>query len=838
MPLISQSISSFKGGVSQQPDIVRFPDQVEELINGFPSEVEGLQKRPPTVHLKRLDDSMGSTKARYHVINRDENEQYILEMKNGALRVWDLQGNAKTVTIAEDSSYLTVTDPMDEFRAVTVADYTFILNRGIKTAMTSDLSPDVNRGIVLFDVRGTAYGKAYEIWINGVFRAGMRIPSGTSSWHARYTNTQKVAECLYYALIGTKPTSGYWEGASYAKGFDQLSAAGDEDKARIVTSSDGWNNSGLKAYGFEVDRLNDGSVLSIRKTDSSDFEYNAEDGYGGQNFYTAKNWVSSENKLPSDAPDNFVLRVKGYTGGDDSDDYYVRWVAQEKTWQETLARGIPYKIDAVTMPHALVRQADGTFKFQKLEWVDRLTGDEDSNPEPSFIGRTINDIFFYRNRLGFIADENIILSASADFFNFWFETATSVLDTDAIDVAVSSNKVSILTHAVPFSRELMLFSREGQFVLGSDGVMTPKSVKVDQVSSFEYNPKVQPVNIGNSIYFINDRVDYCSLMRFYTVQDVADLRDAEDCSQHIPRYIPVGIMRLSGNTTENTITCISESHPNTVYVYKFIMVNGNNLQQAWGKWEFGTGSDTRVLLAEFINANIYMVVSTPSGLFLERTELTGNTTDFEDEPVRLFMDRKIEYTIPNTNKYSDFNTYTEVSLKDVYGSVPTAGARYYLVTPEGYVYQTNQWDETTGIFRLTGDLRNKKLFVGREYTFKVDLTRPMIKQNNAQGAVVSEDEGRLMLRYFWLSYANSGVFDAHVKNNLKHTDYKYTCTSKYLGVSDTILGFNKVYTGKFEFPVHELNTEVGISIESSNVQPLNIVSGGWKGMYVRRTQKV
>lgn len=835
MPLISQSISSFKGGVSQQPDIIRFPDQVEELINGFPSEVEGLQKRPPTIHIARLGDSMGNNKVRYHVINRDEKEQYILEMRSGSLRVWDLEGNAKTVNIKEDSSYLTVTDPVKEFRAVTIADYTFILNNTIKTAMTDDLSPDTNDGKVLFDVRGTAYGKTYEIWLNDKFCAGVRLPSGNSAWHARYANTQKVAECLYYALIGTKPTEGYWEGVAWKTGFSQLASVGDEDVCSITTSDDGWNNVGITGT-FEAEQINNSSTLSVRKKDGSDFEYNIEDGYAGGNFYSAKDWVSSENKLPNDAPDGFVLRIKGYTSGDTSDDYYAKWNASEKIWQETLARGIPYKIDAQTMPHALVREADGTFSFKRLEWVDRQTGDEDSNPEPTFITRTINDIFFYRNRLGFIADENTILSASADFFNFWFETATSVFDTDAIDVAVSSNKVTILTHAVPFSRELMLFAREGQFVLGSDGVLTPKSVKVDQVSSFVYNPNVQPINIGNSIYFINDRVNYCSLMRFYTIQDVADLRDAEDCSSHVPRYIPTGITRLSGNSTENVITCLSDNTPNTVYTYKFILVNGNTIQQSWFKWTFGT-DDSRVLLADFINANIYMIVSTPSGLFLEKAELTGNTLDYPDEPVRLFMDRKIEYTIPQGNKYSDFNNYTEVSLKDVYGTTPTEGYTYFLVTPEGYLYKTSEWDDN-GVFRLTGDLRGKKVFVGRQYVLDVTLSRPLIKQNNSQGAVVSEDEGRLMLRYFWFNYSDSGVFNTKVINSLKHKEYTYTCTSKNLGVSDLLLGVNKVFGGRFKFPVHELNNEVAIKLYSDNMLPVNIVSGGWEGMYVRRTQKV
>ena len=50
--LYSQSIKNFVQGVSQQPPLLRFPEQLEEQINGFSTEVSGLQKRVPTVHLK------------------------------------------------------------------------------------------------------------------------------------------------------------------------------------------------------------------------------------------------------------------------------------------------------------------------------------------------------------------------------------------------------------------------------------------------------------------------------------------------------------------------------------------------------------------------------------------------------------------------------------------------------------------------------------------------------------------------------------------------------------------------------------------------------------------
>ena len=71
MTLISQDITSFRGGVSQQPAIIRFPDQLEEQINGFSSEVYGLQKRPPLVNTKKLTGVSNADTTRWHFINRD-----------------------------------------------------------------------------------------------------------------------------------------------------------------------------------------------------------------------------------------------------------------------------------------------------------------------------------------------------------------------------------------------------------------------------------------------------------------------------------------------------------------------------------------------------------------------------------------------------------------------------------------------------------------------------------------------------------------------------------------------------------------------------------------------
>ena len=51
------------------------------------------------------------------------------------------------------------------------------------------------------------------------------------------------------------------------------------------------------------------------------------------------------------------------------------------------------------MPHQLVRQANGTFTFSEVAWNERIVGDDETNPFPSFVDHEITSIFFYRNRM-------------------------------------------------------------------------------------------------------------------------------------------------------------------------------------------------------------------------------------------------------------------------------------------------------------------------------------------------------------------------------------------------------------------------------------------------------
>ncbi|MFS9669107.1 hypothetical protein, partial [Klebsiella pneumoniae] len=89
-----------------------------------------------------------------------------------------------------------------------------------------------------------------------------------------------------------------------------------------------------------------------------------------------------------------------------------------------------------------VRNADGTFTFKEHQWEGRLAGDADTNPAPSFVGKKIASMFLYKGRLGFLSEENAILSAVGDLENLFRTTVVQVFSSDRIDVASITGRVN------------------------------------------------------------------------------------------------------------------------------------------------------------------------------------------------------------------------------------------------------------------------------------------------------------------------------------------------------------------------------------------------------------
>lgn len=795
MALISQSVKNLKGGISQQPNILRFPEQGSEQINGWSSETEGLQKRPPFVFTKTIGDQNAlGAEPLVHLINRDSVEQYYVVFTGQGVRVFDLNG--KEYVVEGDLSYVKVGNPRDDLRMVTVADYTFIVNRNmVVRADTDPLYTLKENGDCLINVRGGQYGRTLAFTINGV-RISYKIHNGVGDG-AEQAVQETDAQWLVKKLAGL---------------------------ARA--------NSSFKDWKFNE---GPGFIHVIAPANSQINSLSTEDGYANQLMNAVMHASQSFSKLPLEAPNGYTVKIVGDTSKT-SDQFYVQYDNVKKVWKEVVGWGVQKGLNGDTMPHALVRQADGSFQMQALPWSQRTCGDMNTNPTPSIVDQKINDVFFFRNRLGFLAGENIVMSRTSKYFSLFPASVANLSDDDPIDVAVSHNRISILKYAVPFSEELLLWSDQAQFVLSAQGILSPKTVELNLTTEFDVSDRARPFGVGRGIYFASPRASYTSLHRYYAVQDVSSVKSAEDMSAHVPSYIPNGVFSIRGSGTENFISVLSDNAPSRIFLYKFLYLNEEIVQQSWSHWELG--SNVTVLACDSIGSTMYLVLRNQSHTWMCRAHFTKNSIDFPEEPYRIYIDNKMEMIIPE-GSYDDDTYETVIYPSRFYGMKNYLG-KFYIVAMDGKVTGFDEpdggWPDGEPRLTLTGNREGETVYLGLAIDFRYVFSKFLIKKTADDGSMATEDIGRLQLRRAWVNYEDSGAFVVEVENTSRL--FSYDMAGARLGSSALRAGGLNVGTGQFRFPVAGNAQLNEVRIVSDHTTPLNVIGCGWEGNYLRRSSGI
>ena len=127
------------------------------------------------------------------------------------------------------------------------------------------------------------------------------------------------------------------------------------------------NNSALSNFKTQII----GNVLFVESSNGTEFNVRTRSGLGTNALVSIKNSVNDVSVLPTQCKEDFVLKVSN-SADSESDDYFLKFVPSlaetdgQGVWEETTAPGIDLDLDPGTMPHALIRRADGTFIFQSL----------------------------------------------------------------------------------------------------------------------------------------------------------------------------------------------------------------------------------------------------------------------------------------------------------------------------------------------------------------------------------------------------------------------------------------------------------------------------------------
>ena len=834
MPLIQQTIKNLIAGISQQPPKLRHAEQLEEQINGFSTEAGGLQKRPPTQHVRRLPALPLKTKV--HLINRDETERYIVAFTGETLKIFDINGNEKIVKMENGAdTYVTCNDPNKQLKAITVADHTFIVNTTKVVEMNNNekSSDDWKKQGSLIVVRQGQYGRKYTVNIQDQ-EYTYETPDGGAASHSKMIATDYIANQLYEKLAG-----------NFKKTFSSLTD--DEMRTYGITKSkkgrwggsdnDHWVETTTYHYKDKAYSKEDmfspagvqGSVI-IKGTNWIQIignlkDISVSDGFNGEALKLFINTTTRFEILPSTAPDGFTVLVKGEKESDD--DYYVKYDSGLHIWKECAKPNITIKYDFTTMPYILRREADGTFTCTTADWNERKTGDEDSNPTPSFVGNKINDIFFFRNRLGIISGEAVNLSRTSDFFNFWVDSATSIVDTDPIDLQVSHNRVSTLYNAVPFNQDLYLFSAQTQFILRAEGVLSPKTAVIDQVTEFDADTWVKPIGVGRNLYFTAHKTDFTTVQEYFAVADSTTQKNATDVTGHVPNFLKNHIYSLKACNNENLLIALSDNQRDTMYIYKFLFLNDSKAQASWSRWTF----DGDIIGADFINSIMYLVINRGSNTFLEKLPISYNTKDFVSEPYRVMLDRKFKTTLHGT--FDKDTKEMRYDVKSIYGDAYSEPREYTIVLKNGSVYSGK---DTVVIPHQVEPLEDFECYIGVAYEFKFIYSTFFIKQASQTGTDTIPND-RLQLRFLHINYDNTGEFEVIV-NATGKTPKHYKMTARIVGTPSNQVGIHPLETGEFRVPLMGRNTDTEVTVINTSPLPSAFNTTVWQGLVTYKFRQI
>lgn len=811
MTLVSDSVPSLINGVSQQPPTLRLPSQVGEQINAHSSEVDGLRKRPPLELLAKIEDEAFTEVPYVHAFSDSQGIPYVALIDSTGVRVFDLDGGEKTVDDSLAGGYLSAESPAqappDKFRCLSVGDYTFILNRGVQPALAANLSTVRDfEGLAVF--KQGAYGKTYTVTVQKpggtVFTGSFTVPDGGTASHSTQVGTDYIATQVFT----------------------------DYD---LVT---------MAAHGFTVTRF--GSIIAF--SNPADFIMTVEDDFNGNGAIAFKGRTQRFSSLPSLAPEGFEIQIVG----DEStafDNFYVRFeklnpADSTGVWRECAAQGVKNTIDPSTMPLVLVREAGGDFTLRVQDWGLRTAGDDDTNPAPSFIGRTVNDLFLFRNRLGIIAGENVVMSQAGDLFNHWPKSVTQVLDDAPIDVSAADSATDIHA-ATPFGGRLVLWATKKQLGLISDAILTPRSVAIETLANYAASSGVRPVTLGTEAFFIKEAGEF-SRLQALKVQDDGLTYAADDVTVNAPSYIPSGVRVLASSPGSNLVVALCPDQPNSLFLYKVFFNGRDKVQSAVYRWDFP--ETMRLLHAAFERDTFLVVWDGEDGAFIGQFRTEEGYSD-EGGTYLTHLDRRITedaVTAPSELLPADgglnLPARTRIFLpwEATERTIVVSRATDSEPAEVPVVVQTGE-DVIDGFYiEVVGDWTARDFYVGDTFDMQVDLSPFFVRKQTQGGGAAVVLGGRLQIRYVTINHAGTGNFNVQVIQRARSTQsrtYNHLSVDRQLGedVTDEIpVSAN----GSFRFPVMGRNTETLLRIIDDTHLPAKFQSLEWEGFYTNRDRSL
>ena len=443
----------------------------------------------------------------------------------------------------------------------------------------------------------------------------------------------------------------------------------------------------------------------------------------------------------------------------------------------------------------------------------------------------------------------------SEFFNFFPETVTTIIDSDPIDVAASHTKVAILKHAVTMGEQLILFSDQTQFVLSSSSeTLTPKTANVVVATEFESSTAAAPVGSGRSIYYLTKKGSFAGVREYITQEDVA-IKDASDITIHVPKFIPSNIFKMAVSTSEDVLVLLGSDNQNKLYINRWLYGESfNKVLNSWFSYTFN--SNKKILGASFIETDLYLIVATATGTYLEKLPFEANFKEANTE-FEYHLDHKVtEATTGVSIAFNSTNNVTTWTLPyRTYATMSVVGR--YLADGETSTFvatgnssatnlksgqvittTTTNTNGSTATITAEGDYRLSKVIIGEPFEMHYRFSQQRLTDSSSGKATGSEIvSGRLQLHHFYIKYEDTGFFKVEVTPENRDTS-THKFTGQLLGSASSTIGQINLETGTFRVPIMSRADRVDVDVKNNTFLPTKLSSAEYEARFHMRSKRI
>lgn len=542
MSAFESSHKSLLQGVSQQIARERQPGQVTAQENMLSDVVTNVRRRPGAEYRFSLD-SPSATYANIKAIYTNISGQDVHVFINTTTGTLNVLSSAYAVLATTTSAYLAASSPKS-IQMTTVGSELFILNREkvpVSAGTAGGVSPNW-RG--MFFVSAGAFSKEYTVTIRtnlGAITGTYTTPNGATIGDAAMSTPAAIATGLAASLNPRMNSIGVQECFT------------------------------LEAYVY-IHSTSAATTVTVTSSVGSAYMIVSRDSY-----------FTVEGNLPAQLPpqaDGWIVRV-----GDMRSPKYYTFDSSRSAWLESGDYDAP--IGLLNMPVSVVK-IGATWTLDSSAFEGRLAGDEDSNPDPVFMTDGITGIGSYQGRLVLLSRAQVLLSASNKPRRFYRSTIAAVLDNDTIAVGASANLGAEYEYAIPFQKDLLLFSAKYQALIPSgNSAISPRTATCVLTSDNSADMGCAPLSLGRTLMYPAPRSeDYFGVMEMVPSPNVDSQYVSSDSTSHLPKYM-AGRCRFSTcSSTAGMALFASTGDTKSLLVHEYMWNGDTKAQQAWHRWTF------------------------------------------------------------------------------------------------------------------------------------------------------------------------------------------------------------------------------------------------------------